>query len=101
MSDTNAPVSRRRFCAGACQAATGATVATLVRPAGPAWVVWTFSIDATNESDSRRRLVFGGAHWSQVGRGRLGIVVTLEPITRTVNAQLLERRLLAQTHVEF
>jgi hypothetical protein len=60
-----------------------------------------FDPDANNESDSRRRLVFGGAHWSQVGRGRLGVVVTLEQISRTANAQLLERRLLAQTHIEF
>ena len=29
MSETNTHVSRRRFCAGACQAASGATIATL------------------------------------------------------------------------
>jgi hypothetical protein len=60
-----------------------------------------FDPDASNDSDSRRRYIFGGAHWSQVGRGRLGVVVTLEQVFRTVNSQLLERRLLAQTHVEF
>jgi hypothetical protein len=60
-----------------------------------------FDPDASSDSDSRRRLIFGGAHWSQVGRGRLGVVVTLEQISRTANSQLLERRLLAQTHVEF
>jgi hypothetical protein len=60
-----------------------------------------FDPDASNTSDSRRRYIFGGAHWSQVGRGRLGVVVTLEQVFRTVNSQLLERRLLAQTHVEF
>jgi hypothetical protein len=60
-----------------------------------------FDPDASNTSDSRRRYIFGGAHWSQVGRGRLGVVVTLEQLFRTVNSQLLERRLLAQTHVEF
>jgi hypothetical protein len=60
-----------------------------------------FDPDATNDSDTRRRYIFGGAHWSQVGRGRLGIVVSLEHLVRTSNAQLLERRLLAQTHVEF
>jgi hypothetical protein len=60
-----------------------------------------FDPDASNESDSRRRYIFGGAHWSQVGRGRLGIVVTLEQVSRAIDAQLLERRLLAQTHVEF
>jgi hypothetical protein len=60
-----------------------------------------FDPDASNDSDSRRRYVFGGAHWSQVGRGRLGVVVSLEQVSRTINSQLLERRLLAQTHVEF
>ena len=34
MSDANAPVSRRRFCAGACQAASGATLATLFSACG-------------------------------------------------------------------
>jgi Rieske Fe-S protein len=34
MSDTNTFVSRRRFCAGACQAATGATIATLFPACG-------------------------------------------------------------------
>jgi hypothetical protein len=45
--------------------------------------------------------MFGGAHWSQWGRGRLGIVVSLEQEFRSVNSELLDRRLLAQTHVEF
>jgi len=43
----------------------------------------------------------GGAHWSQWGRGRVGVVVTLEQLYRVVNSDRLERRLLAQTHVEF
>jgi hypothetical protein len=60
-----------------------------------------FDPDASSDSDARRRLVFGGAHWSAVGRGRLGIVVSLEQEKRTVNSQLLQRRLLAQTHIEF
>ena len=34
ITETNAPVSRRRFCAGACQAASGATLATLVAACG-------------------------------------------------------------------
>jgi len=34
MSDTTAPVSRRRFCAGACQVASGATLATLFTACG-------------------------------------------------------------------
>jgi hypothetical protein len=60
-----------------------------------------FDPDASDESDSQRRYRFGAAHWSQVGPGRLGVVVTLEQTIRTVNSQLLGRRLLAQTHVEF
>ena len=60
-----------------------------------------FDPDVSNTTDTRRRYIFGGAHWSQWGRGRLGVVVTLEQVYRTVNSQLLERRLLAQTHVEF
>jgi hypothetical protein len=60
-----------------------------------------FHPDASNPSDSRRRYIFGGAHWSQIGRGRFGIVVTLEQEFRTANSQLLARRLLGQTHIEF
>ena len=63
-----------------------------------------FDLDAANDGDSRRRYIFGGAHWSQVGRGRLGVVISLEQINGMYGgggSQLLERRLLAQTHVEF
>ena len=34
MSSSNAPVSRRRFCAGACQAVTGATLTTMLAGCG-------------------------------------------------------------------
>ena len=34
MSDTTKPVSRRRFCAGACQVASGATLATFFSACG-------------------------------------------------------------------
>jgi hypothetical protein len=60
-----------------------------------------FDPNANAEGDQRRRLIFGGAHWSEAGRGRLGIVVTLEQVYASATSQLLERRLLAQTHVEF
>jgi hypothetical protein len=60
-----------------------------------------FDPDASNDSDSRRRYTFGGAHWSQVGQARLGVVVTLEQTFRGVNSELLQRRLLGQTHIEF
>jgi hypothetical protein len=60
-----------------------------------------FDPDANSDGNQRRRYIFGGAHWSQTGRGRLGVVLTLEQVYLTINSQLLERRLLAQTHVEF
>lgn len=60
-----------------------------------------FDPDANNDGNNRRRLIFGGAHWSRAGRGRLGVVITLEQEYSTVGTQLLARRLLAQTHVEF
>ena len=60
-----------------------------------------FDPNANVDGDQRRRLIFGGAHWSEVGRGRLGIVISLEQVYSTGNSQLLARRLLAQTHVEF
>ncbi|HEY1309185.1 MAG TPA: hypothetical protein VGF24_36840 [Vicinamibacterales bacterium] len=58
-----------------------------------------FVPDATNSGDRRRRLLFGGAHWSQISRARLGIVISLTQ--ESSDSQLLDRRLLAQTHVEF
>jgi hypothetical protein len=60
-----------------------------------------FKPDVDNDGDTRRRLILGGAHWSDVGRGKLGVVVSLESEHQTSNSQLLSRRLLAQTHVEF
>ena len=52
-------------------------------------------------NDEHRRYIFGGAHWSQWGRGRLGFVITLQQVFRTVNSDRIESKLLAQTHVEF
>jgi hypothetical protein len=60
-----------------------------------------FVPNADNDNDTRRRLTIGGAHWNQVGRGRLGVVVSLQQEYQTSNSQLLERRLLGQTHIEF
>jgi hypothetical protein len=57
--------------------------------------------DASSDGDAQRRLIFGGAHWRGIGTGRLGVVVTLEQTVRSTNSQLLGRRLLVQTHVEF
>jgi hypothetical protein len=60
-----------------------------------------FDPDESNASDSQRRYLFGGAHWSQVGRGRLGVVATLEQSFQPANDQLLGRRLLVQTQIQF
>jgi len=60
-----------------------------------------FDPDGSNDSDNQRRLMFGGAHWSQISRARLGVVISLEQTHQTANSELLERRLLAQTHIEF
>ena len=53
------------------------------------------------ENDSRHRYIFGGAHWNQWGRGRVGVVITLEQVFRALNSDKIASRLLAQTHVEF
>jgi hypothetical protein len=60
-----------------------------------------FDPNAEADGDNMRRTVFGGAHWSEISRARLGIVASLEQSYRTGNSQLLDRRLLVQTHVEF
>jgi hypothetical protein len=60
-----------------------------------------FDPDESNGSDQRRRYTFGGAHWSQIGRSRLGIVISMEQLHRATDSMLLERRALVQTHVEF
>jgi hypothetical protein len=60
-----------------------------------------FDPDESVTNDERRRYVFGGAHWSQWGRSRVGIVVTLQQVYRTVNSDRIENKLLAQTHLEF
>ena len=57
--------------------------------------------DGDNDFDSQRRLMFGGAHWSEVGRGKLGIVITLDQSVQTSNSELLGRRLSVQTQVAF
>ena len=60
--------------------------------------------DSDNDGDAQRRYIFGGAHWRAVGPGRLGILVTLEQLNGVYGgggSQLLGRRLLAQTHIEF
>jgi len=57
--------------------------------------------DTSNDGLAQHRYVFGVAHWRQIGRGRLGIVVTMEQIFQASTSLLTERRLNVQTHVEF
>lgn len=61
----------------------------------------TFDPDADREGDTERRLTLGAAHWSRAGRGRFGVMASYEELVRTADAQVVQRRLLAQTHVEF
>ncbi|HXD75107.1 MAG TPA: porin [Vicinamibacterales bacterium] len=62
-----------------------------------------FQPDVLNENDSRRRYLFGGAHWSRLGRGgRLGVVVSIsQDFQGTTTSELTGRQLMLQTHVEF
>jgi hypothetical protein len=58
-----------------------------------------YALDRAAEGNRRRYV--GGAHWSQWGSGRVGVVVTFEQLFRVVNSDRLDSRLLAQTLVEF
>lgn len=56
--------------------------------------------NADSDYDAERRYTVGAARWSRVGRGRVGLVGSFEML-RSYDGQLLQRRVLAQTHVEF
>ena len=60
-----------------------------------------FQPDVLNETDWRRRWVFGGAHWSKLATGRLGVVISMEQTFQGEVSQLTGRRLLVQTDIEF
>ena len=60
-----------------------------------------FDPDATTDNDATRRYIFGGAHWSRVGTGRLGVVVSLEQLFKSVDMTKLDSKLLVQTHIQF
>ena len=60
-----------------------------------------FDPNKDDDYDAVRRFTFGGARWSQIGRGRVGLVGSFELLRRGYDSQTLEKRLLAQTHVEF
>jgi hypothetical protein len=62
-----------------------------------------FQPDITIDTNWQRRYVVGGAHWSRLSSGRLGVVITLEQTFQGADtaAQLTGRILRAQTHAEF
>lgn len=62
-----------------------------------------FQPDITVDNGGQRRYIFGGAHWSRLLNGRLGVVITLEQTFQgaDTNSQLTGRVLRVQTHVEF
>jgi hypothetical protein len=60
-----------------------------------------FVPDVSIDDDTRRRYLFGAAHWSEVGSGRFGVVISLQQEYGSSSSQLLSRRLQAQTHIEF
>jgi len=75
MSDTNTHVSRRRFCAGACHAASGATLATLFSacggasssPTSPSGMASTLGVVAGQFSGSRVQVPIAGSALADVG----------------------------------
>jgi hypothetical protein len=60
-----------------------------------------FQPDVTNDTNWQRRYVFGGAHWSKLQQGRLGVVISLEQTFQGEVSQLTGRKLLVQTDIEF
>ena len=77
MSDTNAPMSRRRFCAGACQAATGATFSTLFSacgggsPTSPSGMASTLGVLAGRFTGSVVQVTAAGSALGDVGGAAL------------------------------
>ena len=75
MSDTNTCVSRRRFCAGACQAASGATLATLLSacgggsssPTSPGGGASALGVVAGRFANSRVQVTVAGSALAGVG----------------------------------
>ena|SRR5688572_22782025 len=74
MSDTNAPVTRRQFCAGACQVASGATLATLISacgggssPASPGGMATTLGVLSGRFTGSVIQVTTAGSALTDVG----------------------------------
>lgn len=74
MSETNAPVSRRQFCAGACQVASCATLATLFSacaggdsPTSPSGIASTLPVVPGQFSGNRVQVNVAGSAANDVG----------------------------------
>ena len=72
MSDTNVSVSRRQFCAGACQVASCATIATIVSacggsPTSPSAPASTLSVVPSQFANARVQVAVGGTPLASVG----------------------------------
>ena len=78
MSDSHAALSRRRFCAGACQAASGATLATLFSacgggssPTAPSGMTQTLAVQAGRFTGSGVQVTVAGSALADVGGAAL------------------------------
>jgi cytochrome b6-f complex iron-sulfur subunit len=74
MSNTNVPVSRRQFCAGACQVASGVTLTTLFSacgagssPTSPSGMPSTLPVLAGLFTGSRVQVTVAGSPLADVG----------------------------------
>lgn len=73
MSDTRTPISRRQFCAGACQVASAGTVATLFTacgsgsPTSPSGMASTLPVSAGQFSGNVVRVPVSGSALANVG----------------------------------
>ena len=73
MSDTNASITRRRFCAGACQVASGVTLTTLFAgcsggsPTGPSGMASTLGVLRGRFAGSRVQVDVAGSALADVG----------------------------------
>ena len=79
MSEANTAISRRRFCAGACQAASGATLATLfsacgggaASPTSPSSMVSTLGVLAGQYTGTGVRVNVAGSPLADTGGAAL------------------------------
>src|SRR5258705_10705378 len=76
MSETNKPVSRRRFCAGACQAASSATLALFSAcgggsPTSPSGMASMLGVVSGQFAGSRVQVPIAGSALADVGGAAL------------------------------